>query len=62
MPYQGFLPAGLTSCWTLGLALALPRMGARMALLSAWAEGAGPGCYTSRTETVLGPVDLGEEG
>nr|KAF6407216.1 hypothetical protein HJG59_009891 [Molossus molossus] len=25
VPYQGFLPAGLTSCWTLGLAL--PRMG-----------------------------------
>lgn len=47
----------------LGLALAPPRMGASIApsLCLGW-RGASLGCYTSRTETVLGPMNLVEEG
>ena len=62
VPYQGFLPAGLTSCCTPGLALAPFEAGGtdRPPSLCLGRRGASLSCYTSRTETVLGPVDLGQ--
>lgn len=55
MPYQGFLQAALTSHWILGLPGSCTGWGPASCPSLPGAEGASLGCYTSHTETVLGP-------
>lgn len=59
VPYQGFLPAGLTSHWTLGLAPALMEDGARIVpSFCLRQKGASLGCYTSHQDST-GPWTWG---
>lgn len=60
VPYQGFLPASLTSCWTWAWPL---RSGGQDCPFSLpGVEGCQPRLLHTRTETVLGPVNLAEGG